>query len=323
MIYKIERKGMFTFILTHIGTKQFPNYIYDSIEQIRLFHEHNLIYLALNKKIKNIDFSRLEYLHCNIIWIEDLEKSAAHKKFDRNLKFRKFWKVTAERFFIIEEIMKKFQIKSAIHIENDNLIYYNLDFYYNIISDKFDGIAFTKDNEDRVIAGIVFITDVKKLELLNKYLSVPCDKKYYSEMQIIGRYLTDYKYKLLPVIYPEYIIENNFESSKLIYSYMCDEMSGIFDAAAIGQYLGGKDKRSYKDIMASNFDVNVETGIDSYENPNAWYKVKNMELCWEKDEKLLWIPYVLTKDKRYKIFNIHVHSKELFRFKSNNRSIRE
>lgn len=312
---------MFAFILTHIGKKQFPNYIYDSIEQIRLFHIKNPIYLAMNKKVRNIDFARLEYLKCRIIWIEDLEKSAVHKKFNKNQKYKKFWKVTAERFFIIEEIMKKYQIQMAIHIENDNLIYCNLDFCQKIVCKEFDGIAFTKDNEDRIIAGIVFVTDIKKLGLINEYLSAQHEKHFYSEMQIIGKYLTNYKYKLLPVIYPEYILENHIENSKLKYSYMCEEFGGVFDAAAIGQYLGGKDKRNYKDIMAANFDVIVSTRVEPYENPNAWYQVKNMNLSWKKDENSLWVPHVSTKWKSYKIFNLHIHSKELFRFKSNNRSI--
>ena len=87
--------------------------------------------------------------------------------------------------------------------------------------------------------------------------------------------------------------------------------NSIFDGASIGQYLGGVDKKN---------DINDTRG---FINETCIVKYNNFKFQWIQENNL-YKPYLLyfdnisNQDIKIPIINLHIHSKELFKFMSNN-----
>ena len=93
---------------------------------------------------------------------------------------------------------------------------------------------------------------------------------------------------------PIFITDNNTPEHTLLtknfYKY-----NAIFDGAAIGQYLGGIDPRNTSSKNTVGF-INETCIID--------YSKYKFEWCKNK-------PYIIIKDIKYEIINLHIHSKNL------------
>jgi len=77
----------------------------------------------------------------------------------------------------------------------------------------------------------------------------------------------------------------------------------LFDGAAIGQYLGGVDPRNQK-------------SKPGFINESCVFNPSRFLFEWIKDDKGREIPYAIFKDCKYRINNLHIHSKNLAKFKS-------
>ena len=248
-------------VLTHIGKNEFPMYIYDCIEQIRLFNKSNNIYIVVNRNVKHIDLVRLDFYKCSVIYIEDLRMNERHRLFLKKTRLQKFWRVTMERFFILEEVMRDYGLSRVLHLENDNLIYFNIEDVFDVFEKKYSGITMPRDKEDRCIAGIVFLNDIDTLKKLNTYLLQQQRNKKSNEMQLLGEFFIENDIESLPVVSLAYSGKWKIKGVEKQYNYAVLDFQGIFDAAAIGQLLGGKDKRSYKDIINGKYGTVQNTEV--------------------------------------------------------------
>ena len=130
----------------------------------------------------------------------------------------------SKRFFLIYEYMKNNNIKNVLHLENDVLLYSVMNYELD------DKIYLTMDSKNRCIPGIIYIP---KYELLTNLIlnynftqndMVNLAKFYYNEKHIVETFP---------------IIDNSIK--KCVYNENYHKFNSIFDAAAIGQYLGGID----------------------------------------------------------------------------------
>ena len=78
----------------------------------------------------------------------------------------------------------------------------------------------------------------------------------------------------------------------------------IFDAAAIGQYLGGVDPR------------NIEGDTRGFINETCIIKYNKYKFEWIKIDELF-IPHIIIDSNKYKICNLHIHCKNLKNFMAN------
>ena len=100
---------------------------------------------------------------------------------------------------------------------------------------------------------------------------------------------------------PIFLKNNNLTDEAKFVSNNSDIFPFIFDAAAIGQYLGGVDPRN----MGGNTKGFVnETCVIKYNNYSIWF-----EMVDEKKK-----PFILIEEKKLPIFNLHIHSKNLKEF---------
>jgi hypothetical protein len=83
-----------------------------------------------------------------------------------------------------------------------------------------------------------------------------------------------------------------------------EKFHSIFDAAAIGQYLGGTDP----------WHGHSNPG---FINESCVFNPTNFKFLWKKDEQGRKIPIIEYQNQQWKINNLHIHSKNLSQFKSN------
>ena len=269
----------------------FQEYILDNIKQlIRLNHEN--IYILTNK----VFFHKFEEFTAkiNLINIDELNENFNYYSkthLDKNMR-NGFWALTSLRFFYIYEFMKVYNIKDVIHLENDVLIYYNCSNIINNFEKEYLYIPF--DTFKRNIASIMYIPSY---ELLKTIL----DNYDYSKNDMENFCLIKNKTNLIKTlpIFPKF---NNIDNAEINFvSENFHKFSYIFDAAAMGQYLGGIDPR------------NDSSNTIGFVNETCVIKYNKFKFIW-KEIQYIKRPFLQIDDIEYTIFNLHIHSKNLAKF---------
>jgi hypothetical protein len=101
--------------------------------------------------------------------------------------------------------------------------------------------------------------------------------------------------------FPIFIVTNNLTNEQKYVSENSVSFPFIFDAAAIGQYLGGVDPRNAPGDTRGFIN---ETCVIKYNNYNIWFE----------DVNGIKKPFIQIGDKKVPIFNLHIHSKNLNEF---------
>lgn len=250
-------------IYIHIG-KILPEYIYDSIYQSLLISSTTKIYILLDdenisqfyEKISQFNinsYTRNNFsfeLNIQCIPLSILKLPNEYTTLINNLpeeikNFRNsFWIYTIARFFYLENFMSLFKIINAFHIENDVMIYEDLAILQNCLD--ISKVYMVRDSVDppRVIASIMYLNKMELNNILNFMINKLQLNPHLNDMQLLGSYKsTNIEY--LPFDYTS--------NSNLIY-----------DAAALGQYLGGVD---YKNIPNFNTMSPIEQKLLTFNNP--------------------------------------------------------
>jgi len=271
-------------ILVSVGN--FQEYILDNINNLLLFNNNDItvitnkdfFYHFNNYSITLIDYTELNDNDFTI-------KSQLDKKFRNG-----FWYYCSLRLFYVYSYIKENNLQKCIHLENDVLTYINFDDI--TLNFKENKIYATFDCDTRVIPGIIFIPNYKAFEpIINKY------DFNINDMENLARFNESF---ILPL--PIFPIINNvcIKFNKLYFDF-----NMIFDAAAIGQYLGGIDPNNEPGDTTGFIN---ETCIIKYNKYKfEWIKINNLQ-----------IPHIIINSVKYKICNLHIHSKNLKKFMSNN-----
>ena len=180
-----------------------------------------------------------------------------------------FWANTSKRLFYLYSYMKKYNKKNCIHIENDYMLYFNTSELTPT-----DEVLLTMDSPQRCIPGFVFIPGHEKLEPLIK----------------------NYDFGKNDMINMANFYHNNRMTVRTL--PIINEHS-IFDAAAIGQYLGGVDPNN---IAGDTRGFVNESCVVDYSLYNFYWKTYNN----------LNLPYL--NDSR--IMCLHIHCKRLHDFQA-------
>lgn len=268
----------------------FQDYILVNIKQlIRLGHMN--IYVITHPELFshfNEYISKITLINAN----ELNESSILSMNTTLNKLFRNgFWYLTSLRFFYIYEFMKKYNISNVIHLENDVPIYYNCNELYKYINQNFMYIPF--DSYHRNIASIVYIPNVNIYkQILEHYNLNNTDMANFYDIR---------KKTGLIQNFPIFIESSELTPEQLYVSMNSKYFPFIFDAAAIGQYIGGIDTQT--DSSNTVGFIN-ETCVIKYNNYRIWFE----EVDGIKK------PFIQIGDKKVPIFNLHIHSKKLINF---------
>ena len=172
-------------------------------------------------------------------------------------------------------------------------------------------IAAVFDNDDRCIPSFIYASDKNSMSHLAAFM---VENAYLgkNDMEVLGLYKKQCpaKIKNLPIIPDSYHEVYSLESSSGCktqdpsgYSANFNKFQSIFDAAAIGQYFGGVDPRN-------------GPSAPGFINELCLFNPANLNYEAKFDEQGRLIPYLLFQDKKYRINNLHIHSKNLKQFLS-------
>jgi hypothetical protein len=268
----------------------FQEYILTNIQQLIKLNHINIIVIT-NLKF----FSYFDNYLSNITLVDkdSLNDSYEYdKKSSMNNSFRGgFWRLTSSRFFYIYEFMKKYNVTDVIHLENDVLLYYNVDELITCVDKNFMYIPF--DTYSRNIASIVYIpnSDIFKF-ILDRYDFDKNDMENFSTIR---------KKTNLIKNFPIFVKTSNLTDEQQYVSENEDVFPFVFDAAAIGQYLGGVDPRNQSGNTRGFIN---ETCVIKYDKYSIYLENVN-------DMKK---PFIVVEDRKIPIFNLHIHSKNLSEF---------
>jgi len=269
----------------------FQDYLLTNIKQLKLHGNNDIVLITEKQFFKNIDKKlNIQLIDVNDYNSEYLQNFNNNLQLDRNFRDG-FWHNCSMRFVYIYEYMKTNNITNIIHIENDIMIYDNLD----NIKDKFnkDKLYLLFDNINRVIPGIMYINNHINLKKILDNYSIN-----QNDMINLGKYFDSSFVEPFPIIS---IIGTNTH----YFNKNFNTFNSIFDGAALGQYLGGIDKRNN---TGDTIGFINETSIIKY-NIYKFY--------WKKINDL-WDPYIEINNNLIKITNLHIHSKFLDKFLSDN-----
>jgi len=268
----------------------FQEYILVNIDQlIRLGHKN--IYVIANLHL----FPYFSKYNSKIHLINANELNESYNfsmKTSLNKSFRNgFWYLTSLRFFYIYEFMKRYNVSNIIHLENDVPIYYNCDELSSIIDPNFMYIPF--DTYRRNIASIMYIPNKEIYKtILDNYDFNKNDMENFCFIKQKTGLIKNF---------PIFIKSDNLTAEQKYVSENSDCFPFIFDAAAIGQYLGGVDPRNAPGDTRGFIN---ETCVIKYNNYNIWFE----------DVNGIKKPFIQIGDKKVPIFNLHIHSKNLIGF---------
>lgn len=311
----LANQDEYAIVFVHIG-KELPSYLETSLTQARLFNKKSPIILianqeALNKLSANLSSQQIKTIPC-----ESLQKTLEHEAFLRDFPpsdFREgFWTYTIERFLYLNDLLSQHKLNNVFHLENDVMLYVDLGELLPVFRRHYKGIASTFDNDQRCIPGFFFIQNPEAMHKLAIFFAQQA-KYGKNDMQVVGLFEKEYDkatIDFLPIIMSEYRDTHRLVSraghtphTPERYSNHMDSFKSIFDAAALGQYLGGIDRR--------NADIGA-----GFVNESCVFDPSYLKFVWETDQEGRKIPFALFKDNKFRINNLHIHSKMLHNFSS-------
>ncbi|WP_299641197.1 hypothetical protein [Devosia sp.] len=268
-----------------------------------------------------------------VILTSQLKRTADHQLFDKSINRKAgrkqgFWVFTTERFFYLEEAMRHLGIERLLHLESDNLIFFDVAAYEERLTALYSGLAAPFLNDNSCVPGVFFVGALDALVGLNGFIARRVARERrdrpliarlrsprvrmgtpLNDMNLLAAYrdqVGEQGFELLPTSPPAYEMEwrarpGPSAPGALGYSRGHDTLGMVFDAAAIGQYLMGMDRHFHPRA----------TGM-SHINRNAMLDPRDFEFELVKDERGRVQPTMQRGGVRYRIGSIHNHSKVNF-----------
>ena len=273
-----------------VSITNFQDYILTNIEQ-HLRIGNTSIFVITNRCF----FEKLD-IFCDkitLIAIEELEETYKYNSISHlNSTFRNgFWMLTSQRFFYLYAFMKQYNVSNVLHFENDVLCYYNASILKDICDPTKVYMPF--DTFERNIASVVYIPNHNIFKIiLDNYDATKNDMENFSNIQKTTQLLAQFP-----------IFSTSSESAEHAFvTQNYDKFNMIFDAAAMGQYLGGVDPR------------NTPGNTTGFINETCIIKYNIYTFTWILSKEGIRQPYLVIGDTQIPIFNLHIHSKALHLF---------
>lgn len=313
--------GKHSIVFVHLGG-ELPAWSFATMAQATVFNNCPIIMLAEAAALKN---ARLP-VGVQGVAVEDIGISDIHNAFrqvsvlDRNQR-NGFWTHTTERFYVLEHAMKRLGLASVLHLENDVLLYTGLDTLEPKLTALYPGVAATFDNDARCIPGFVFVPRVGVLSAFVHFVVAvmenartlpPEQRPAPTDMMLMAiwrRSRPRAEMDSLPVVphdYPAALrsIGGDVAADPAVYSRHFAELGMVFDAAALGQYLGGVDPR------------NQAGPSRGFVNEDCLFDPRLLKPRMVTGDDGLRRPVIETASGIWPVANLHMHSKDMADFLS-------
>lgn len=287
-------------IFIYLGNN-FPKYGNSSLSlankysglQVRLIASENL---KSKIRAKNFEFTSIESFYSGKSFHQIKSKALLPSEFRNG-----FWLKTLERFFVLYEYMKHFQIERVFHAELDQLLFNCNELLNSLDNLNFKGISLPFDNPNKAVASIFYCNHIKYLKSFLDF--VKSETSFSNEMYLFAEWakFNKEKIRLLPTLASEVRV-NAYQSWNDLIFFSRNEIGGICDAAQVGQWVGGEDPRNVPiQIMPKNKYCEPQTEFNLNKD-----EFSNLFLNFTKDRQLF---AKFSNFTNIKIFNLHLHSK--------------
>lgn len=305
----------YSIVFVHIG-QALPSYLTDAVVQARLFNKQCSIYLIANRSALAVDDQMMRENDIQVVHCEELAPTEEHLLFQRmsplDASYREgFWKKASERFFYLDELIYQYHLEHVFHIESDNMLYVDLSTLLSVFK-TYPSLAAVFDNDGRCIPSFMYISNAVALKGLITTISTKAQRGL-NDMEIVASYKNEHgrtKIDYLPLIMKSYALSHTLISpcghkaqEPACYYNKIEQFNSIFDGAAIGQYLGGIDPRNGH-------------SAPGFINESCIFNPAKFTYQWILDEQGRKVPFAVFKGEKYRINNLHIHSKNLKAFKS-------
>lgn len=206
-----------------------------------------------------------------------------------------FWYKTIERFFVLRDWMHAEGEQRLFHAELDNLVF-DLSGLAARLDGSGRGLFVPRSSEDRALASLIYVNNPTALNAFCDFVGK--ESRTLIDNQLLARFVT--AFPDLGVALPTESFFSTVESNApLPWKVLsATRAGGVFDAAAVGQWLFGIDPRLQKWCLRNRFR-NEELLVDVSGMRFVWNEVDARLLCTFRDS-----PPV-------NLYNLHVHSKIL------------
>jgi hypothetical protein len=315
--------GAPTLIFIHLGPEP-PPWLPDALAQAHIFNRCRIVVAAQAAALAQLAAPASPAIEP--VALEDLAVSDQHRTFhdispfDRDFRGG-FWTHTTERFFVLEAVMTHLALPSAVHIENDVMLYCDLAALVPKLAARYAGLAVTFDNDQRCVPGFIYVPRVAAIAALNEFILEMLQKLRatytreqlagLNDMMLLGHFRTRGFARIdhLPIVPPDYPGQlrstvGHVASDPPCYSRHFAELRTVFDAAALGQFLGGTDFR------------NSPKGSQGFVNESCVFDPRRVNVRMTTDDAGRRIPVIETPAGISPVANLHIHSKNLRPFLS-------
>lgn len=292
-------------IMIHAGTAKLPIHLKESLSITqKIASKSKIVFIANenNRKCFNA------FMPCSddainssveFVSIESIPKSLSSKEYegastlDKNFRSG-FWFNATNRFLVLADYIEFKNIKNIIHIENDYVLYFDP-------TDKLEElIAFSEFSVPidriRAIPGIVWIKNGNVARVLAHHI---LKNPSYDDMATLGTFCLesrDIHAVPFPTIPQQFAEDHKLDQEK--YSKGIDLFGGIFDAAAIGQYIGGIHW------------IHNPSDTTFFENESSDLFLREFSFSWDINRGIR-SASIGYKNQYTDILGIHVHSKRI------------
>lgn len=304
-------------VFVHVGPA-LPAHLEIAAAQARRFSDGFVWLVASEDALKNAVLSRdcgLRTVSCESLGLSDLQRLFLRcTPLDRQFRDG-FWLHTTQRFFYLERLIERAGLSHVVHLENDVMLYVDLQNLLPVFDRCYPGMAATFDAPRRCVPGFVYVRDGDAIGRLTRFIADVSARtaRPLNDMALLAGFRSTFGPKALdtlpivPAGYPHLLSRRLGSDPDIAATFWnCyDKFGSIFDAAAIGQYLGGTDPRN-----AGGADT---TG---FINETCVFDPSGFQYRWGLDDRQRRVPFLIHGEQAIRINNLHIHSKALERFVS-------
>ena len=243
-------------------------------------------------------------LPINFISTSDFYDSSDFRRISQNLNnshsFRNgFWLKTLERFFVLEQFMKKYDVGSLMHAELDQLLFGIEELEKVLKAQNRDGLYIPMHKLDEAIASLIYIQNSKTLSSLLKFAQ---SSIFQNEMKLIADWGNKHPDQIfgLPTLASELIPYSELTNIKIL---SANTVNGIVDGAQLGQWVAGIDPRN---VQMRNRPTNMFVAPSNRLMLDSVH-MNNLRFLLDDEGKRLQVRYLEEPPQR--LYNLHLHSK--------------
>lgn len=302
------------FIFVHLGTS-IPRYLEENLRRtIGLFPKNEIYLLTNNKKLLS---SNIKNLHT---W--EYITSERHKYLLEKMRKRKdfregFWRLSLERLFALTQFQLSTGYSKLLLVESDVMV------FPNFPADRVNALPFLAwcpYNSKLDIASLLYSANYKAAEYLQDEIEKHLLNNFsHTDMSILNeiRNSSQGKVELFPIVKNKMSSTLNKKSNfdNLILkdiSANFEMFNGIFDGAALGVWLTGKNLENTHGTLVLHDRWLVDSG-DSYVDPSAvdYILTPRGEI------------YLIDMNTLIPVYNLHIHSKNSYLLSSSSQKVLE